>query len=84
MAQLSLYMDEAAMESLREDAAKANVSISAYARSVLEERNERKAGEWVHGWPPNWFDLYGSIPDFPDVEELPAEPPIEPLDLLSS
>ena len=78
MAQLSLYMDEVTMAGLREDAAKRGMSISAYAREVLEKRNTRDAGGWENGWPPGFFDLYGSCPDFPEAEDL--EPtPVEPL-----
>lgn len=70
MAQLSLYMDETIMTSLREDAAGRGMSISAYAREVLETRNTRDAAEWENGWPPGFFDLYGSCPDFPEIESL--------------
>lgn len=78
MAQLSLYMDEATMAGLREDAAKRGISISSYAREVLEKRNTRDADGWENGWPPGFFDLYGSSPDFPEAEDL--EPtPVEPL-----
>ena len=38
MAQLSLYMDDIAMEELRADAEAARKSISSYAREVLEKR----------------------------------------------
>ena len=78
MAQLSLYMDEEAMEALRADAAEAGMSISSYAREVLEGRNERWGSDWVNGWPPGYWDLYGSAPDFPEVEDYPPEP-VEPL-----
>ena len=78
MAQLSLYMDEASMESLREDAAKQGISISSYARTVLEERNTREAPGWENGWPPGFFELYGSIPDFPSASDLEPEP-VDPL-----
>lgn len=78
MAQLSLYMDETTMAGLREDAAGRGMSISAYAREVLETRNTRDAAGWENGWPPGFFNLYGSCPDFPEVEDL--EPSlVEPL-----
>lgn len=73
MAQLSLYMDDAAMEELRVDAAEAGISISSYAREVLEKRHESGRG-WVNGWPPGYFDLYGSSPNFPDVPDMKPEP----------
>lgn len=74
MAQLSLYMDEASMAALRADAAKRGVSISSFARDVLVERDAPSAHAWENGWPPGYFDLYGSIPDFPIVEDLEAAP----------
>ncbi|PWL78229.1 MAG: antitoxin [Coriobacteriia bacterium] len=78
MAQLSLYMDEVTMAGLREDATKRGISISAYAREVLETRNARDAAGWENGWPPGFFDLYGSCPDFPEIEDLESTP-VEPL-----
>lgn len=80
MAQLSLYMDDASMEALRSDAEAAGKSISSYAREVLEKRHENKRG-WVNGWPPGYFDLFGSSPDFPDVID-PVPEPVAPLDTL--
>ena len=76
MAQLSLYMDETTMAGPREDAAERGMSISAYAREVLETRNTRDAAGWENGWPSGFFALYGSCPDFPEVEDLgfPASP----------
>lgn len=68
MAQLSLYMDEMAMESLRADAAQAGMSISSYAREVLETRHD--AGRaWPDGY---WESVYGSLtdPTFVVPEEL--------------
>ena len=80
MAQLSLYMDDASMEELRADAEAAGKSISSYVREVLEQRNERGRG-WVNGWPPEYFDLFGSSPCFPDVVDAPPEP-VAPLNIL--
>ena len=77
VAQLSLYMDDIAMEELRADAEAAGKSISSYAREVLEKRHEAERG-WVNGWPPGYFELFGSSPDFPDVVDVPPEP-IAPL-----
>lgn len=74
MAQLSLYMDEASMAALRADAAKRGVSISSFARDVLVERDAPPAHAWENGWPSGYFDLYGSIPDFPIAEDLEAAP----------
>lgn len=80
MAQLSLYMDDAAMAELRSDAEAAGKSISSYAREVLEKRHEKGRG-WVNGWPPGYFDLFGCSPDFPEVPDLPPDP-VAPLDSL--
>ena len=54
MAQLSLYMDDIAMEELRADAEAAGKSISSYAREVLEKRHEAERGR---GFPlsPYWM-----------------------------
>lgn len=80
MAQLSLYMDDAAMEELRADAEAAGKSISSYAREVLDKRHEPKHG-WVNGWPPGYFDLFGSSPNFPEVADIAPEP-VAPLNTL--
>lgn len=74
MAQLSLYMDNIAMDALRADAAKRGVSISSFAREVLERRDDPASRGWEDGWPPGFFDLYGSLPEFPEVEDLEASP----------
>lgn len=73
MAQLSLYMDDVAMDELRADADAEGKSISSYVREVLEKRHESGRG-WVNGWPPGYFELFGSSPDFPDVPDLTPEP----------
>lgn len=62
------------MAGLREEAAKRGMSVSAYAREVLETRDTRDADGWENGWPPGFFDLYGSRPDFPEVEDLELTP----------
>ena len=74
MAQISLYVPDSVMAELREDAERQGVSISAYTRSVLENRNNKGRLDWSNGWPPGYFDLYGSSPDFPDVPDLEPEP----------
>lgn len=74
MAQLSLYMDSISMEGLRVDAAERGISISAYARDVLANRHTAERNGWRNGWPPGYFDLFGSSPAFPDVSDAAAEP----------
>lgn len=32
------------------------------------------AAGWENGWPPGFFDLYGSSPDFPKAEDLEFAP----------
>ena len=32
------------------------------------------AAGWKNGWPPDFFDLYGSSPDFPEAEDLELAP----------
>ena len=56
MPQLSLYLDDAAMESLREDAAREGVSLSRFARmKICEQRATR--------WPESFWDTYGALTD---------------------
>lgn len=73
MAQLSLYMDELSMDSLRADADAEGKSISAYAREVLLRRHETQHG-WVNGWPPGYFESIKPL----DIE-APADLPVEPI-----
>lgn len=56
MPQLSLYLDDAAMVKLREDARAEGVSLSRYAAAALEERHRSS-------WPSGYFGLYGAIDD---------------------
>lgn len=66
MAQLSLYVGEETLGSLREEARRAGVSISKYAATILEARSRGC------GWPAGWGELFGSSPDFPSVEQIRA------------
>ena len=78
MAQLSLYLDETCMNDLRSDAVKENLSISSYARGILEKRHDAKQG-WINGWPPNYFDSIQPL-GF-DIPERLAPEAIQPLDV---
>lgn len=69
MPQLSLYLDEPTMESLRRDAAQAGTSLSKYVVGVLHEHAEAPR------WPDGFFELYGSCDD-----EAFVEPPDSPFD----
>ncbi|KXB63745.1 hypothetical protein [Olsenella sp. DNF00959] len=68
MAQLSLYVNDATLEGLRSEATREHVSISKLVGGILRER------QLMSGWPSGYFDLYGSLPDFPaeDDESLDA------------
>lgn len=72
MAQLSLYMDDARMDELRADAESDGISISAYARKVLEKRHESKRG-WINGWPPHYFETLKPL-CFDEPDDIPPEP----------
>lgn len=74
MAQLSLYIDDDTLTSLREDATANGQSISSYARSVLANRHAAERERWENGWPPGYFDLFGCSPDFPNVPDLIPDP----------
>lgn len=74
MAQLSLYIEDDALAELREDANANGQSISSYARSILKNRHASERERWENGWPPGYFDLFGSSPDFPAVPDLAPAP----------
>lgn len=74
MAQISLYIPETMMESLRSDAEELGVSISSYTRTILENRHKGGRFNWANGWPPGYFDLFGSSPDFPEIADAAPEP----------
>ena len=57
MAQLSLYLDDVAMEELRAAAASRGVSLSRYAASVLADA--KRSG----GYPKGFFKTYGALAD---------------------
>ena len=69
MPQLSLYLDDQTMETLRNDAAREGTSLSKHARHLISN-NASSA------WPAGFWDLYGSIDDPTFVR-----PPDEPYDL---
>lgn len=54
MPQLSLYLDEATMEVLRDSATRENKTLSKFVANTLRERHHDK------GWPQGFFDLYGA------------------------
>lgn len=66
MPQLSLYLDEPSMESLRERSKREGLSISKYARIQLA----RSGGTW----PASFWNTYGALEDdsFTVPDELDA------------
>lgn len=70
MPQLSLYMDEPMMESLRQDASREGKTLSKFVAGVLKDRAENNR------WPHGFFNLYGACDD-----GVLVEPPDEPFDL---
>lgn len=57
MSQLSLYLDDATMEILQEQAKESGLSLSKCAVQDIRESRQ------VRGWPVGFFDLYGCIKD---------------------
>ena len=58
MAQLSLYLDETEMKTLRKDAKREGVSLSRYAARLVRENSGRN--RWPAGY---WENVYGSLND---------------------
>ncbi len=79
MPQLSLYLDDASMKSLRKAAAKKGTTMSKYVCGVLDENADKN-----NFWPQNFFDLYGACKDktFVEPEDSPFDhETIEALDI---
>lgn len=58
MPQLSLYIDDATMETLRSSAAGEGVSMSKFAAELIRTRSE--SGAWPRGY---WDSVYGCLDD---------------------
>ena len=56
MPQLSLYVDDATMETLRNSARGEGVSMSRYASNLI--RNNARHGGWPQGY---WESVYGCL-----------------------
>lgn len=66
MPQLSLYIDDATMEKVRNESSRQGVSISRFARTRLSEG--------ISAWPSSFWGTYGAAtPDFSLTEKLDAE-----------
>jgi len=68
MAQITLYIDDATQQRLREAAAQRKVSQSQFVAELIRKATASE-------WPPEVLALAGSIPDFPLAEELRAGQP---------
>ena len=64
MAQISLYVPDDVLDDLRREAGERRTSISKLVLSAVVGRKD------AHGWPEGYFELYGSCPEFPSVEEI--------------
>lgn len=62
MAQVSLYVDDAKLAELREEATERGISLSRYVGQIIDERRASTK------WPPGFFELYGSVTDETFVE----------------
>ena len=58
MPQLSLYLEDKEMETLREDAKREGVSLSRYAARLIRENAGRS--KWPAGY---WDSVYGCLDD---------------------
>ena len=57
MPQLSLYLDETEMSNLRTSAASEGVSLSKYARNILNKSSE------TNSWSSSFLGTFGAIDD---------------------
>ncbi len=67
MPQLSLYLDEETMDSLRKSAAARGVSLSRCASDAIRGN--------AAAWPAGFWNLYGAVADSSFAR--PQEPPFE-------
>lgn len=76
MAQITLYIDDATQQRLREAAEQRKVSQSQFVADLIRKATAARE------WPPEVLALAGAIPDFPLAEELragmPPDAPREP------
>ncbi|WP_172135691.1 antitoxin [Adlercreutzia sp. ZJ473] len=68
MPQLSLYLDEPTMASLRESSALAELSLSKYVSNLVRDHHESG------GWPAGYWDVYGALED----DTFTAPPDVDP------
>lgn len=63
MAQVTIYINDAAERRIKAAARKAGVSVSRWVADLLESRARTE-------WPAEAKALAGAWPDFPDLEEI--------------
>lgn len=66
MAQVTIYLDEAAERRVKSAAKKAGVSVSRWVADLVENRTRNE-------WPAEVLELAGAWTDFPDPEDLRAQ-----------
>lgn len=66
MPQLSLYITDENLRTLRERASEEGVSLSKYTNDLIKNDADN------HGWPVGFWDLYGAVDDPSFV--LPEDP----------
>lgn len=72
MPQLSLYLDDAAMNLLRESARQEKTSLSRYAKRLIVERSSSS-------WPVSFWDTYGALDDDSFVAPAEIDPALDAL-----
>ena len=72
MPQLSLYLDDSTMESLRARSERAHLSMSKYVTGLI--RNSDKTDSWPEGY---WGNVYGCLKDVsfaaPEDVDIPLD-----------
>jgi hypothetical protein len=63
MAQVTIYLDDAAEKRVKAAARKAGVSVSRWVAELVENRTRTE-------WPAEVRQLAGAWPDFPELEEI--------------
>lgn len=63
MAQVTIYLDDAAERQVKAAARKAGVSVSRWVAELVENRTRTE-------WPAEVLELAGAWPDFPDLAEI--------------
>ena len=66
MPQVSLYMQQGTLEALRDEAQKAQVSVSKFVSHLVNDH--AAGGQWPAGY---WNNVYGCLQD--DTFHVPAE-----------